>query len=97
MAFWKMIKEGNDHFEATHLQPKVEVCNRRYVFDARSSRRIPRNPSCSIRSAAARHMSLTRQSPGLRWRKSTPTNSSTRSLSDRVCPLPPFTAGSTVA
>ena len=34
MAFWKMLKEGNDHFEATHLQPKVEVCNRRYVFDA---------------------------------------------------------------
>ncbi len=36
MAFWKMLKEGNDHFEATHLQPKVEVCNRRYVFDAQS-------------------------------------------------------------
>ncbi len=34
MDFWKMLKEGNDHFEATHLQPKVEVCNRRYVFDA---------------------------------------------------------------
>jgi murein L,D-transpeptidase YafK len=34
MAFWKMLKIGNDHFEATHLQPKVEVCNRRYVFDA---------------------------------------------------------------
>ncbi len=33
MAFWKMLKIGNDHFEATHLQPKVEVCNRRYVFD----------------------------------------------------------------
>jgi len=34
IAFWKMLKIGNDHFEATHLQPKVEVCNRRYVFDA---------------------------------------------------------------
>ena len=34
MAFWKMIKEGNDHFEATHLEPKVDVCNKRYVFDA---------------------------------------------------------------
>jgi murein L,D-transpeptidase YafK len=38
MAFWKMIKIGNDHFEATHLEPKVEVCNRRYVFDAQNSR-----------------------------------------------------------
>jgi murein L,D-transpeptidase YafK len=35
LAFWKMLKIGNDHFEATHLEPKVDVCNRRYVFDAR--------------------------------------------------------------
>ncbi len=34
MAFWKMLKIGNEHFEATHLEPKVEVCDRRYVFDA---------------------------------------------------------------
>ena len=33
-AFWKMLKIGNDHFEATHLEPKVDVCNRSYVFDA---------------------------------------------------------------
>jgi murein L,D-transpeptidase YafK len=32
-AFWKMIKEGYDHFEATHQEPKVAVCERRYVFD----------------------------------------------------------------
>jgi murein L,D-transpeptidase YafK len=29
-----MLKIGNDHFETTHLEPKVDVCNRRYVFDA---------------------------------------------------------------
>ncbi|HML06893.1 MAG TPA: murein L,D-transpeptidase family protein [Xanthobacteraceae bacterium] len=34
MAFWKMLKIGNDHFETTHLEPSVEVCDRRYVFDA---------------------------------------------------------------
>jgi murein L,D-transpeptidase YafK len=34
LAFWKMLKMGNDHFEATHLEPKVDVCNRRYVFNA---------------------------------------------------------------
>jgi murein L,D-transpeptidase YafK len=34
MAFWEMLKIGNDHFEATHLEPKVAVCDRRYVFDA---------------------------------------------------------------
>src|ERR1700726_703028 len=34
LAFWKMLKIGNDHFEATHLEPKVDVCDRHYVFDA---------------------------------------------------------------
>ena len=38
MAFWKMLKIGNDHFETTHLEPKVDVCDRRYVFDAQ---RVP--------------------------------------------------------
>ena len=33
MAFWKMIKVGNDHFEVSHLEPKVSVCEKRYVFD----------------------------------------------------------------
>jgi murein L,D-transpeptidase YafK len=35
-AFWKMLKVGNDHFEATHLEPKVDFCEKRYVFDAAS-------------------------------------------------------------
>ncbi|MGO9699641.1 MAG: L,D-transpeptidase family protein [Xanthobacteraceae bacterium] len=43
MAFWKMIKEGNDHFEVTHLEPKIDVCNRHYVFDAQ-----PANASKSV-------------------------------------------------
>ncbi|HEX3938250.1 MAG TPA: murein L,D-transpeptidase family protein [Xanthobacteraceae bacterium] len=34
MPFWMMLKEGDDHFEVTHLEPKVDVCDRRYVFDA---------------------------------------------------------------
>src|SRR5271165_6132840 len=43
MPFWKMLKEGNDHFEVTHLEPKVDVCDRRYVFDAQ-----PANPNKSL-------------------------------------------------
>jgi murein L,D-transpeptidase YafK len=31
-----MLKIGNDHFETTHLEPKVNVCGRLYVFDAQS-------------------------------------------------------------
>jgi murein L,D-transpeptidase YafK len=42
MAFWQMIKVGYDHFETTHLEPKVDVCNRRYVFDAHAP---PNSPS----------------------------------------------------
>jgi murein L,D-transpeptidase YafK len=34
MPFWEMLKEGNDHFEVTRLEPKVDVCEKRYVFDA---------------------------------------------------------------
>ncbi|UTD26692.1 murein L,D-transpeptidase family protein [Bradyrhizobium sp. WD16] len=34
MPFWKMIKEGSDHFEMTRQEPKVDVCDRHYVFDA---------------------------------------------------------------
>jgi hypothetical protein len=34
MPFWTMLKEGNDHFEVTHMEPKVDVCDRHYVFDA---------------------------------------------------------------
>jgi murein L,D-transpeptidase YafK len=37
ISFWKVLKIGNDHFEATHLEPKVEVCDRRYVFDAQQT------------------------------------------------------------
>ena len=34
LAFWKMLKTGSDHFEVTHQEPKVSVCEKRYVFDA---------------------------------------------------------------
>ena len=34
MPFWKMIKEGYDHFEVTQQEPKVDFCEKKYVFDA---------------------------------------------------------------
>jgi murein L,D-transpeptidase YafK len=34
MPFWRMIKEGYDHFEITHQEPKVDFCEKHYVFDA---------------------------------------------------------------
>jgi murein L,D-transpeptidase YafK len=34
IAFWRQLKEGSDHFEATLQEPAVGVCNKHYVFDA---------------------------------------------------------------
>jgi murein L,D-transpeptidase YafK len=34
MPFWKTLKVGADHFEVTRKPPKVDVCNKGYVFDA---------------------------------------------------------------
>ncbi|MCA0317900.1 MAG: hypothetical protein LCH88_07505 [Proteobacteria bacterium] len=34
MAFWRNLKEGHDHFEVTRQEPQVDVCERRYVFNA---------------------------------------------------------------
>jgi murein L,D-transpeptidase YafK len=34
IAFWRNLKEGSDHFEATRRPPKVASCGRRYVFNA---------------------------------------------------------------
>jgi len=37
LAFWKMIKHGYDHFEVTHLETKVAVCDKRYVLGTEST------------------------------------------------------------
>jgi murein L,D-transpeptidase YafK len=34
MTFWKMIKQGHDHFEVTQLEPQADVCEKRYIFGA---------------------------------------------------------------
>ena len=36
MAFWRMLKLGYDHFEVTRQEPKVDVCEKHYVFNAQS-------------------------------------------------------------
>lgn len=44
MPFWKMIKEGNDHFEVTKQEPKVSFCEKKYVFDAEKPAGATRSP-----------------------------------------------------
>jgi len=36
MSFWRNLKQGNDHFEVSGVQPTVNVCDKRYVFNAES-------------------------------------------------------------
>jgi murein L,D-transpeptidase YafK len=44
MPFWKMIKEGYDHFEVTRQEPKVDFCEKKYVFDAAKPADAKRDP-----------------------------------------------------
>jgi murein L,D-transpeptidase YafK len=44
MPFWKMIKEGYDHFELTRQEPKVDFCEKKYVFDAEKAPDAKRDP-----------------------------------------------------
>jgi murein L,D-transpeptidase YafK len=44
MVFWKMIKEGYDHFEITHQEPKVDFCEKHYVFDAARAPNATKDP-----------------------------------------------------
>jgi murein L,D-transpeptidase YafK len=37
MAFWRMIKQGYDHFEVTHLEPRIDICDKRYVVNAEAT------------------------------------------------------------
>ena len=50
-AFWKMLKEGYDHFNASHQEPKVAVCEKRYVFDAAPPDDLTRPLSFNAKSA----------------------------------------------
>ena len=46
LAFWKMLKTGYDHFEVTRQEPKVDVCDRRYVFNTESKGRYVPTAAC---------------------------------------------------
>jgi len=50
MGFWRMLKQGYDHFEITRQEPKVDVCDRQYVFDAQSSGKFSPTEQCPANS-----------------------------------------------
>jgi len=46
LAFWKMLKQGYDHFEVTRKEPKVAVCDQHYVFNAQTSGKFSPPDQC---------------------------------------------------
>ena len=44
--FWQNLKNGYDHFQVTHVPPKVEVCNRTYIFDPKGARSFNPQGTC---------------------------------------------------
>jgi hypothetical protein len=61
MAFWRMIKEGYDHFEVTRQEPKIDVCEKRYVFDAESKRPFDPRGRCPVYQVPEEIASAVRQ------------------------------------
>ncbi|WP_156830905.1 L,D-transpeptidase family protein [Kaistia granuli] len=46
MPFWRMLKDGSDHFEVTRKPPVVGVCDKRYVFDVNTSSKLNASAAC---------------------------------------------------
>ena len=95
MAFWKMLKIGNDHFETTHLQPKVDVCDRRYVFDAQPAPEFVAAACVRSERSMPRLCRQSENRSGGDWRNNVPTRSNTRNWSKTTCQSPQSTADST--
>jgi len=49
IPFWRMLKEGSDQFELTHQEPTVDVCEKRYVFNAQPPQNATPVPSNGIK------------------------------------------------
>jgi murein L,D-transpeptidase YafK len=46
-AFWRMLKEGYDHFEVLRQPPKIDVCSQRYVFNSVPQHGVTFSPTVS--------------------------------------------------
>ena len=69
MPFWRMIKEGNDHFEVTKQEPKVDFCEKKYVFDAVKAPNATRDPVSKPRPNARPMWSRTRSPSAVRQKE----------------------------
>src|SRR6266481_3540544 len=61
MAFWRMIKQGYDAFDVTRLEPKVDVCEKHYVFNAQTSAKFSAADQCPAYKVPEDIMSAVRE------------------------------------
>jgi hypothetical protein len=61
MAFWRMLKQGYDHFEVTRQEPKIDVCDKRYVFDAETKSKFSPAGACPAYTVNADVMAAVRE------------------------------------
>ena len=61
LAFWKMIKEGYDYFEVTHLEPRVGVCEKRYIFETKSTDSFGPGDHCPALQSSEGHLRSIRE------------------------------------
>jgi murein L,D-transpeptidase YafK len=54
VPFWRVLKEGNDHFEVTRQEPKIDVCAKRYIFNAVPN--DPMKPFDPVKACPAYHL-----------------------------------------
>ena len=86
LAFWKMIKEGYDHFEVTHLEPRVGVCEKRYIFETKSTDSFGPGDHCPALQSSEGHLRSVRE-------KQRRDDIETALLIDRGVPTAPITTG----
>lgn len=55
IAFWKMLKEGYDEFEINKTPPRVDVCEKRYVFNRKlpDGTKLSASGKCPVASTEA--------------------------------------------
>jgi len=86
LAFWKMIKEGYDHFEVTHLEPRVGVCEKRYIFETKSTDSFGPGDHCPALQSSEGHLRSVRE-------KQRRDDIETALLINRGVPTAPVTTG----
>jgi len=86
LAFWKMIKEGYDHFEVTHLEPRVGVCEKRYIFETKSTDSFGPGDHCPALQSSEGHLRSIRE-------KQRRDDIETALLINRGVPTAPVTTG----